>query len=99
LRSRARQLGPSIADGPTPKRGRSGAQTDSPPMSRASTFTQRKKGTHGQNKYNAHGRLVKADLTFDQLLVKYASKKFVLRDRPTKKPRSPAKTKRSNKTT
>jgi hypothetical protein len=36
--------------------------------------------------------------TFDQLLSKHASKKTVLCDRPTKKPRSPAKTKRPNKT-
>jgi hypothetical protein len=43
---------------------------------------------------STHGRLVKADPTFDQLLSKYASKKVVLGDRPTKKPRSPAKTKR-----
>jgi hypothetical protein len=52
------------------------------------------KETQGQN---THGRLVKADTTFDQLLSTYASKKVVLCDRPTKKPRSPAKTKRLNK--
>jgi hypothetical protein len=42
--------------------------------------------------------MVKADPTFDQLLSKYASKKVVLCDRPTKKPQSPAKTKWPNKT-
>jgi hypothetical protein len=52
-----------------------------------------------QSTYNAHGRLVKISPTFDQLLSEYASKKVVLHDRPTKKVRSPAKTKRPNKTT
>jgi hypothetical protein len=55
-----------------------------------------KKETHGQS---THGWLVKVGLTFDQLLYKYASKKVFLCDRPTKKPWSPAKTKRPNKTT
>jgi hypothetical protein len=62
-----------------------------------SAFTQRKKGTQRQIKHNAHGRLVKVGPTFDQLLSKYGSKEAVLHDRPTKKPRSPAKTKRPNK--
>jgi hypothetical protein len=53
---------------------------------------------HEKSTHNAHGRMVKADPTFDQLLSKYASKKVVLRDRPTKKPQSPAKRKRPNKT-
>jgi hypothetical protein len=57
-----------------------------------------KKGTREQNTYNTHGQLVKVGSTFDQFLSKYASKKVVLRDRRTKKPRSPAKAKRSNKT-
>jgi hypothetical protein len=48
----------------------------------------------GQSTSNAHGRLVKSALAFDQLLSKYASKKVVLRDRSTKKPQ----TKRPNKT-
>ena len=68
-----------------------------------STYDQRrqplhkeKKKTQGQSTYN---RLIKADPTFDQLLSKNTSKKTVPRDRSTKKPRSPAKTKRSNKTT
>jgi hypothetical protein len=42
--------------------------------------------------------LIKADPTFDQLLSKNASKKTVPCDRSIKKPRSPAKTKRPNKT-
>jgi hypothetical protein len=53
---------------------------------------------HGQSTCNTHGQLVKANPTFDQLLSKYASKKVVLRDQPTKKLISPAKTKRPNKT-
>jgi hypothetical protein len=70
-------------------------QPNSPPKDRGvSLHTKKKKGTQGQSKHNAHGRLVKAGPTFDQLLAKYASKKAVLRDRPTNKPRSPAKTKR-----
>jgi hypothetical protein len=44
------------------------------------------KETRGQSTYNTHGRLVKADPTFSQLLSKYANKKVVLRDRPTKQP-------------
>jgi hypothetical protein len=47
---------------------------------------------------NTYGRLIKSDSTFDQLLSKNTSKKTVLRDQSTKKPRSPAKTKRINKT-
>jgi hypothetical protein len=53
----------------------------------------------GQSTFNTHGRLVKVGLTFDQLLSIYASKKAVLHDLSTKIPRSPAKTKRLNKTT
>jgi hypothetical protein len=49
----------------------------------------------GQSTYS---RLIKADPTFDQLLSKNASKKTVRRGRSTKKPPSPAKSKRSNKT-
>jgi hypothetical protein len=55
-----------------------------------------RKETQGQSTYS---RLIKADSTFDQLLSKNASKKTVPHDRSTKKPRSPAKTKRPNKTT
>jgi hypothetical protein len=67
------------------------------PCPRSSAFTQRKKGTQGQRKHDTHGRLVKVGPTFDQLLAKYASKKVVLRVRPTKKPRSLGKIKRPNK--
>jgi hypothetical protein len=105
LRSRACQHDPSIADGPTPTCGRSGAQTDGPTNSaRQSTHGQwrqhrhkARKETQGQSEHDAHGRLVKADPTFDQLLAKYAGKKAILRDRSTKKPQSPTKTKRSSK--
>jgi hypothetical protein len=73
-------------------------QSYCPPMARGvGVHTTQKKETHEQSTYSAHGRLVKVSHTFDQLLSKYASKKVVLRDRPTKKPRSPAKTKRPNK--
>jgi hypothetical protein len=73
-------------------------QLDSPPIPRGvSLHTKEKKGTQGQRKHNAHGRPVKAGTTFDQLLSKYANKNAVLCDRPTKKSRSSAKTKRSNK--
>jgi hypothetical protein len=107
LRSQARQPDPSIADGPTPTCGRSGAQTDGPADStRQSAHGQRrqrphkaKKETQGQSQHDAHGWLVKPGPTFDRLLAKYASKKDVLCDRPTKKPRSPTKTKRPSKTT
>jgi hypothetical protein len=106
LRSRARQPDLSIADGLTPKCGWSGAQTDNPADSaRQSTHGQRRqrpykarKETQGQSQHDAHGRLVKAGPTFDQLLAKYASKKAALCDRPIKKPRSPTKTKRTSKT-
>jgi hypothetical protein len=107
LRSRARQPDPSIADGPTPTCGRSGAHTDGPTDSaRQSSHGQRRqrphkarKETQGQSQHDAHGRLIKAGPTFEQLLAKYASKKVVLCDRLTKKPRSPTKTKRPSKTT
>jgi hypothetical protein len=100
------QLGLSIADGPAPSCGRSGAQTNDPANSaEQSTFLngrrrrplhEAREETQGQSTYS---RLIKADPTFDQLLFKNASKKTVPRDRSTKKPRSPAKTKRPNKTT
>jgi hypothetical protein len=97
------QPGPSIADGPAPTCGRSGAQTNGPANpARQSTYDQRRqplyearKETQGQSTYS---QLIKADSTFDQLLSKNASKKTVPHDRSTKKPRSPAKTKRPNKT-
>jgi hypothetical protein len=101
LRSRARQPDPSIANGPTPTCGRSNAQTDSPfDSARQSAHGQRRqcphkarKETQGQSQHDTHGRLVKAGPTFVQMLAKYAGKKVVLCDRPTKKPRSPTKTK------
>jgi hypothetical protein len=46
---------------------------------------------------STYSRLIKADPTFDQLLSKNTIKKAVLRDRSTKKPWSPAKTKQVNK--
>jgi hypothetical protein len=89
-------------DCPAPARGRSNAHADGPAnQTGQSTHGQRhqpphkaKKGMQGQSTCNAHGRLVKADPTFDQLLSKYASKKVVLCNRPAKKPR----TKQPNKT-
>jgi hypothetical protein len=57
-----------------------------------------RKETRGQSQHDAHGRLAKAGPTFDQLLAENASKMAVPYDRSTKKPRSPAKTKRPNKT-
>jgi hypothetical protein len=97
------QPSPSIVDGPTPTCGRSGAQTNGPANSaRQSIYDQRRqplhearKKTQGQSTYS---RLIKADPTFDQLLFKNASKKTVPHDRSTKKPWSPTKTKRPNKT-
>ena len=106
LRSQARQPDLSIADGPTPTCGRSSANKDGPAGSaRQSAYGQRRqcphkarKETRGQSQHDAHGRLVKVGPTFDQFLAKIASKKTVPRDRSTKKPRSPARTKQPNKT-
>jgi hypothetical protein len=105
LMSQARQPDLSITDSLTHTCGWSGAQTDGPANSAGqSAYGQRRQPTHkalkgkemqGQSTY---GRLIKADPTFDQLLFKNTSKKTVLRDRLMKKPRSPAKTKRVNKT-
>jgi hypothetical protein len=86
--------------------GRSGAHANSPVDSAGQPTHGHKpqpphkarKETQGQSHHDAHGRLVKVGPTFDQLLDIYAGKKGILRDRPTKKPRSPAKTKWSNKT-
>jgi hypothetical protein len=47
LRSRARQPDPSIADGPTPTCGRSGAQTDGPADSA-------RQSAHGQRRQHPH---------------------------------------------
>jgi hypothetical protein len=106
LRSRARQPDLSIADGPTPTCGQSGAHKDGPAGSaRQSAHGQRRqhphkarKETRGQSQHDTHGWLVKADPTLNQLLAKNASKKTISCDRSTKKPRSHSKTKRSNKT-
>jgi hypothetical protein len=105
LMNQARQPGLSITDGLAHTCGQSGAQTDGPANSAGqSAYGQRRqpphktlkgKETQGQNTY---GRLIKADPTFDQLLSKDTSKKTVLRDQSTKKPRSLAKTKQVNKT-
>jgi hypothetical protein len=105
LMSQARQHDQSITDSLTPTCGRSGAETYGPANSaRQSAYGQRRqpphkalkgKQTQGQSTYS---RLIKADPTFDQLLSKNTSKKTILHDRSTKKPRSPAKTKWVNKT-
>jgi hypothetical protein len=67
-------------------------QPDNSSMARGlDLYTKRGRGCMGK----AHiMRLIKVVPTFDQLLSKYANKKVVLRDRPTEKPRSHAKTKR-----
>jgi hypothetical protein len=93
----------SIADGPAPTCGRSGAQTNGPANSAGqSTYDQRRRTLHEARKkmqgQSTYSRLIKVDPTFDQLLSKNTSKKTVPRDRSTKKTRSPAKSKRSNKT-
>jgi hypothetical protein len=103
--SQARQPGLSITDGMAPTCGRSGAQTDgSANSARQSAYGQRRQPPHKvlkgkeTQRQSTYGRLIKTDSTFDQLLSKNASKKTILHDRSTKKPRSPAKTKRVNKT-
>jgi hypothetical protein len=101
LMSQARQPDLCIADGSAPTCGRSGAQIDGPAnLAGQSAHDQRRqrphkarKETQGQCQYDAHGRLIKVGPTFNQLLAKYAGKKAFLCDRPTKKPRSPTKTK------
>jgi hypothetical protein len=105
--SRAKLLDSSITDCPVPWCGRYGAHANGPADS-AGQFAhghrrqpphKARKETQRQSQHDAHGRLVKASPTFNQLLAKYAGKKVVLCDRPTKKPRSPTKTKRPSKTT
>jgi hypothetical protein len=103
LMNQTHQPSPSIADGPAPTCERSGAQINGPANSAGqSTYDQRRQPLHDARKktqgQSTYSRLIKVDPTFDQLLSKNASKKTVLRDRSTKKPRSPAKTKRTNKT-
>jgi hypothetical protein len=105
LMSQARQPGLSITDSMAPTCGRSGAQIDGSANSAGqSAYGQRRQPPHkalkGQDTQwqSTYGRLIKTDSTFDQLLSKNTSKKTVLRDRSTKKPRSPAKTKWVNKT-
>jgi hypothetical protein len=103
LMNQTHQPSSSIVDGPALTCGQFGAQTNGPANSAGqSTYDQRRqplhearKKTQGQSTYS---RLIKANPTFDQLLSKNASKKTVPRDRSTKKPRSPTKTKRPNKT-
>jgi hypothetical protein len=69
-------------------------QPDSPPMARGvSVHTKQRKRRKGKANM-AH----MVGSTFDQLLAKYAGKKVILCDRPTKKPRSPTKTKWPSKT-
>ena len=90
------QPGPSIADGSAPMCGQFGAQTNGPANpARQSTYDRRRQPLHGARK-ETQGRITYS--SFDQLLSKNASKKTVPRDRSTKKPRSPVKTKRPNKT-
>jgi hypothetical protein len=101
--SRAKLLDSSIANCLAPGCGWSGAHVDGLADSAGqSAYGQRRQPPHKARKetqgQSTHGRLVKAGPTFDHLLSIYAIKKGVLCDRPTKKPRPPAKTKRSNKT-
>jgi hypothetical protein len=104
LMNQTHQPGLSIADGPAPMCGRSGAQINGPANPagqstydrKASASTRSKEIDAGQSTYS---RLIKADSTFHQLLSKNASKKTVPHDRSTKKSQSPAKTKWPNKTT
>jgi hypothetical protein len=100
--SRAKLIDSSIADCPTLGCEQSGAHADSLADSAGqSAHGQRHQPPHKARKetqgQSTHVRLVKAGPTFGQLLSKYASKKVVLCDRPTKKPRPPDKTKQSNK--
>jgi hypothetical protein len=103
--SQARQPGLSITDGLAHTYGRSDAQTDDPANSTGqSAYGQRRQPPHkalnGKETQwqSTYGRLIKVDPTFGQLLSKNTSKKTVLLGQSTKKPRSPAKTKRVNKT-
>jgi hypothetical protein len=96
LMNQTHQRGLSITDGPTPTCGRSDAQTNglANPAGQ-STYDRRRQPLHGARK-ETQGRITYS--SFDQLLSKNASKKTVPRDRSTKKPQSPAKTKQPNKT-
>jgi hypothetical protein len=102
LMNQTNQPGPNIADGSAPTCGRSGAQTNglANPAGQ-STYDRRRQPLHEARKetqgQSAYSRLIKTNSTFDQLLSKNDSKKTVPRDRSTKKPRSPTKTKRPNK--
>ena len=101
------QASNNVAEYEAPAHGRFGAQANSLTDSARQTDNGQKRqrphkaknGMQGQSTYEEHGRLVKLGHTFHQSLLKYAKKKVVLRDRPTKKTRSPAKIKRPNKTT
>jgi hypothetical protein len=104
--NRAKLLDSSITDCSAPARRRSGAHADSPADSAGQSAHghmhqpphKARKETQGQSQHDAHDRLLKVSPTLDQLLAKYAGKKAVLRNQPTKKPRSPTKTKRPSKT-
>jgi hypothetical protein len=91
-----------ISDGPTHRRGWSGTTPDGPKNSsgrsghtqdsqRPCTFKPRRPeiGTWKTNTFKAAGRLVKTDMTFDQLLSKYVKKKAGPSNRPAKLPHSP----------
>jgi hypothetical protein len=91
-----------IADGPMHRRERSGTPPESPNHSsgrfdnaqeprRSHTFKPRRPeiGTWKTNTVKAAGRLVRSDLTFNQLLSKYVKNKVGPSDRPAKRPRSP----------
>jgi hypothetical protein len=101
LMSQARQHDQSITESLTPTYGRSGAKTYGLANSAGqSAYGQRRQPPHKALKgkqtqwRSTYSWLIKANPTFDQLLFKNTSKKTVLRDWSTKKPRSPAKTKR-----
>jgi hypothetical protein len=101
-RGHAREPILRIADGPVSRRGRSVTLPDDPERSsgrsdnakeprRPCTFKPRqpKIGMWKTNTFNAAGRLVKPDPTFDQLLSNYVKKKVDPSDRPARRPRSP----------
>jgi hypothetical protein len=99
IRGHAREPILCIADGLVPRRGRSITSPDGPEHSsgrsdntqepqRPRTFKPRRPeiGMWKTNTFKAAGRVVKSDLTFDQLLSKYVKKKAGPSDRPPKRP-------------